>query len=67
MTKVYISDAMERISNYGKHAVTGFAEGDEQKMLLLGLKRFIKYDPVNTIKFRRGIAEKLIEAGKYCF
>jgi hypothetical protein len=67
MTKVYISDAMERISNYGKHAVTGFAEGDEQKMLLLGLKRFIKYDPVNTIKFRRNIADKLIEAGKYCF
>jgi alkylation response protein AidB-like acyl-CoA dehydrogenase len=67
MTKVYISDAMERISNYGKHAITGFAEGDELKMLLLGLKRFVKYDPVNTIKFRRGIAEKLIEAGKYCF
>jgi alkylation response protein AidB-like acyl-CoA dehydrogenase len=67
MTKVYISDALERINNYGKHAITGFAEGDEQKMLLLGLKRFIKYDPVNTIKLRRGIADKLIEAGKYCF
>jgi hypothetical protein len=67
MTKVYISDSLERISNYGKHAVTGFAEGDEQKMLLLGLKRFIKYDPLNTIKIRRSIADKLIEAGKYCF
>ena len=67
MTKVYISDAMERISNYGKHAVTGFAEGDEQKMLLLGLKRFIKYEPINSIKLRRGIADKLIEADKYCF
>jgi len=67
ITKVYISDSLERIGNYGKHAVTGFAEGDEQKMLLLGLKRFIKYDPVNTIKLRRGIADKLIEAGKYCF
>jgi alkylation response protein AidB-like acyl-CoA dehydrogenase len=67
MTKVYISDSLERISNYGKHAVTGFAEGDEQKMLLLGLKRFIKYDPLNTIKIRRSIADILIEAGKYCF
>ncbi len=67
ITKVYVSDALERISNYGKHAVTGFAEGDEQKMLLLGLKRFIKYDPVNTIKLRRGIADKLIGAGNYCF
>jgi alkylation response protein AidB-like acyl-CoA dehydrogenase len=67
MTKIYVSDALERINNYGKHAVTGFAEGDEQKMPLLGLKRFIKYDPINTIKLRRGIAVKLIEAGKYCF
>jgi hypothetical protein len=67
MTEIYISDAMERINLSGKHAVTGFAEADELKMLLLGLKRFIKYEPVNTIKLRRGIAKRLIAAEKYCF
>ncbi len=67
MTQVYVSDSLERINLYGKHAISAFAEGDELKMLLLGLKRYTKFDPVNTTKLRRNIAARLIEAGKYCF
>ncbi|UCH64808.1 MAG: acyl-CoA dehydrogenase family protein [Ignavibacterium sp.] len=67
MTKVYVSDAMERINISGKHAISAFAEGDDQKMLMLGLKRFTKYDYINTKNLRRKIADKLIEANKYCF
>jgi alkylation response protein AidB-like acyl-CoA dehydrogenase len=67
MTKVYISDAMERINILGKHAISAFAEGDEQKMLMLGLKRFTKYDYINSKNLRREIADKLIDANKYCF
>jgi len=67
MTKVYISDAMERINLSGKHAITAFTEGDDQKMLMLGLKRFTRYDLINTKKLRREVADKLIEANKYCF
>ncbi|MCH9030546.1 MAG: acyl-CoA dehydrogenase family protein [Bacteroidetes bacterium] len=67
MTKVYISDAVERINLYGKHAITAFAEGDDLKMLMLGLKRFTKHELVNTTKLRREIAGKLIEADMYCF
>ncbi|GBD91464.1 putative acyl-CoA dehydrogenase [bacterium BMS3Abin04] len=67
MSKVYFSDALERINLYGKHAVSAFAEGDELKMLLLGMKRFTKFDPVNTTKLRRDIADRMIEANEYCF
>ncbi|MFA3783419.1 acyl-CoA dehydrogenase family protein [Melioribacteraceae bacterium 4301-Me] len=67
MTKVYINDAMEKIEKYGKHAIAAFATGDELKMLLLGLKRFTKYEPINTIGLRRKIANRLIEANTYCF
>jgi len=67
MTRVYVSDAMERINVYGKHAISSFAEGDELKLLTLGLKRFTKFDLVNTTKLRRNIAERLIEANEYCF
>jgi alkylation response protein AidB-like acyl-CoA dehydrogenase len=67
MTKVYISDAIERINLSGKHAIAAFAEGDDLKMLMLGLKRFTKYEPVNTTKLRREVADMLIEADKYCF
>ena len=67
MTQVYINDAIEKINLYGKHAISSFAEGDELKMLLMGLKRFTKYDPINTTKLRRSIADKLIDANSYCF
>lgn len=67
MTKVYFSDSLERINLYGKHAIAAFAEGDELKLLLMGMKRFTKYDTINTTKLRREIADKMIEADKYCF
>lgn len=67
MTKVYFSETFERINLHGKHAITSFSEGDELRMLLLGLKRFTKYENVNTKELRRNIAGRLIEANKYCF
>ena len=65
--KVYFSDAIERINLHGKHAINSFAEGDEQRMMLLGLKRFTKYANVNTKELRRSIADQLLEANKYVY
>ena len=67
MTRVYFSDCIELINIYGKHAITSFAEGDEMRVMLLGLKRFTKHDPVNTKDLRRNIAKELIEANGYCY
>ena len=67
ITKVYVSDSLERINLYGKHAIASFAEGDELKLLTLGLKRFTKFDLVNTTRLRRNIADRMIEANGYCF
>jgi alkylation response protein AidB-like acyl-CoA dehydrogenase len=67
MTKTYLSDALERIHRSGKHALCGFAEGDELRMMLIGVKRFTKYDPFNTIAARQAIADKMIESNKYPF
>lgn len=67
MTKVYTSDALERVFVYGKHALQSFAEGDELRIMLMGLKRFTKYEPFNTKDARRRIAAKVLEEGKYCF
>ena len=52
-------------TNSGKDAINSFAEGDEQRMMLLGLKRFTKTKPFNVKEARRRIAGKLIADGKY--
>lgn len=67
MAKTYLSDALERAHVAGKHAVCGFAEGDELRMMLIGLKRFTKYEPMNTIAARQAIADKIIDSNKYPF
>ncbi len=67
MMRVYINDAADRINKNGKEAINSFATGDEQRMMLMGLKRFTKTDPFNAKDARRKIAARLIEENKYCF
>ena len=67
MMRTWLNDAADRISKNGKDAINAFTEGDEQRMMLMGLKRFTKVAPYNTKESRRRIAAKLIEENKYCF
>ncbi|XZF12381.1 acyl-CoA dehydrogenase family protein [Chitinophagaceae bacterium MMS25-I14] len=67
MMRVYITDAADRILKSGKDAINTFAEGDEKRMMLMGLKRFTKTTDFNTMGARRNIAEQLVGANKYCF
>lgn len=61
----YLYDAADRINKFGKDAINAFADGDEHRMMLLGLKRFTKVDPFNSKEARRRIVEKLRNDGKY--
>ena len=63
----YLNDAIDKVNKFGKEAINAFATGDEQKMMLLGLKRFTKSEPFNSKEARRRIADKLIAEGKYCW
>ncbi len=65
--KVFFTDATDRLNKAGKTAITSFADGDEMRMMLLGLKRFTKYEIINTKDARRRIAAKMIEANTYCW
>jgi alkylation response protein AidB-like acyl-CoA dehydrogenase len=67
MVKAYFFDAMDRINVAGKSALVAFAEGDELRMMLMGLKRFTKYEIVNTKNIRREVADKMIAENGYCF
>lgn len=63
--KTFITDATARMNKNATDALTGFAEGDLLKTMLLGLKRFTKYQPINVKAARRLVASKLIEANDY--
>ncbi|MBE7172956.1 MAG: acyl-CoA dehydrogenase family protein [Williamsia sp.] len=61
----YLYDAADRINKYGKDAINAFAQGDEQRMMLLGIKRFTKVDAFNSKEAKRRIADKLIADNRY--
>lgn len=65
MVRTYLYDVADQISKCGKDAINAFAEGDEQRMMLLGLKRFTKAAPFNSKEAKRRIAEKIIADNKY--
>ena len=68
MTQLYLYKAVDIIQSKGKEVIVSFASGDEQKGLLMGLKRFTKYyEYPNVIKLKNNIADKLKEENKYCF
>jgi alkylation response protein AidB-like acyl-CoA dehydrogenase len=59
MTRIYLYDAADRIAKCGRDAINAFASGDEQRMMLLGIKRFTKVAPFNSKDARRRIADSL--------
>lgn len=68
MAKLYLYNAVEMVSKNGKEGIVSFANGDEQQMLLMGLKRFTKYASYpNVVALRNEIADKLSSENKYCF
>ena len=65
IARTYLYDAADRINKAGKDAINAFASGDEQRMMLLGVKRFTKSEPFNSKDARRRIAAQLISANKF--
>ncbi len=67
MMRSYINSACDKIWVEGKEALNSFGEGDELRMMLMGLKRYTKQEPFNAKNARQTIAQKLITENKYCF
>lgn len=68
MAQLYLYHAVDIINQKGKEGIVSFAEGDEQRMMLMGLKRFTKYTNMpNVIGLGEKIAAKLISENKYAF
>jgi len=68
MAKLYLYHAVDIVEEKGKESIISFAEGDEQRMMLMGLKRFTKYaNYPDIVDLRIEIAEKVKAENRYCF
>lgn len=67
MAMIYLHEAIEKAASAGKQAIYAFAEGDELRLMLLGLKRFTKIEPFNLKEARRRVANYALEKGEYPF
>jgi butyryl-CoA dehydrogenase len=65
MTRVYLSQAMDKVESAAKKVIAAVADGDTLRTQLAILRRLAKYEPFNTIDLRQQIAGKVIERGKY--
>ncbi|HEV3512859.1 MAG TPA: acyl-CoA dehydrogenase family protein [Candidatus Sulfotelmatobacter sp.] len=65
MTRVYLSQAMEKVESAARKVIAAVADGDMLRTQLAILRRLAKYEPFNTIELRQEIASKMIERGKY--
>ncbi len=68
MAELYLYKAVDIITQKGKESIISFAEGDEQRMMLMGLRRFTKYTNMpNIVGLRETITTKLVAENSYCF
>jgi alkylation response protein AidB-like acyl-CoA dehydrogenase len=68
MAQLYLYQAVDIITQKGKESIISFAEGDEQRMMLMGLRRFTKYTNMpNVVGLRETITTKLVAENAYCF
>jgi len=65
MTRVYLSQAMEKVESAARKVIAAVADGDMLRTQLAILRRLAKYEPFNTIELRQQIAQKVIERGKF--
>jgi butyryl-CoA dehydrogenase len=64
-TRLYLSQAMEKIEASARKIIAAVAEGDMLRTQMAMLRRLAKHDPYNTVELRQGISQKILEQGKY--
>ena len=67
LMRIYFVEAVDGIQKAGKEALWAFAEGDELRMMMVGLRRFTKMEAFNVKNARQQVAQELIAANKYCY
>jgi len=67
ITRVYTSDAADKIEHSAKQVLAALADGSDAAGLSDGIRAVAGYKPCNTVAARRRIAAALVKAGRYPF
>jgi alkylation response protein AidB-like acyl-CoA dehydrogenase len=68
MAKLYLYKAVDIVYLKGKESIISFSDGDEERMMLMGLRRFTKYTNMpNIVGLREIITSKIVAENQYCF
>jgi alkylation response protein AidB-like acyl-CoA dehydrogenase len=64
-TRVYINDTFPRVDLMARQIFAAISEGEELRTQLMGVKKFARFTPINTIALRREIADSIIPVARY--
>jgi alkylation response protein AidB-like acyl-CoA dehydrogenase len=65
MIRTYVNDAIPRVDATARTVLAAVEDGDTLRTELAGLRRFLRYTPINTVAERRSIADAMIAQGRY--
>ena len=64
-TQIFCQEAFNEIEQHAKETLLATEEGDTLRVILSGLRKFLRHTPINVIGKKREASELLIEAEKY--
>lgn len=65
MAQAYVDEAIPKIHAWANEALSHIAEGDDLRIMLLGARKLLKYQPMDAIVLRRQIASAVSENAGY--
>jgi len=65
MVQAYVDDALPKIEAWARSALAHVESGDGLKAQLAALRRFTRYEPIDSIFLKRMIADRVIEREAY--
>jgi len=65
LARAYVQEALPRLDGLARQVLAASAEGEDLRTALAGLRRLLRYTPLNTVALQRTIADRAVEAGRY--
>jgi alkylation response protein AidB-like acyl-CoA dehydrogenase len=63
--QAYLDETLPKIEAWAKSALAFIDEGDDLRTQLIGLRKLLKYQPINCVGVKKQIAEMVVEKGSY--